>query len=160
MWSLARTAAIILAASWTIDRVGVPAGALLGGLVAAAALNIGGWGATALPPSGKLVGYAVVGWVIGQEVTVESIAAIRQAIVPVSFTVGSLVLVALIIGWALRYLGVDAQTGFLAASPGGLSQMAAISESVGADAPLVTVVHLARVVTVMVLAPIVARLAT
>lgn len=160
--SLLTTAVVALAGAALFEWIGVPAGALLGAVVAVALLNtVGDLGpAVELPATGRFLSYAALGWLVGGGVTRETLAVLGRAIVPVTVIVGLLLVVGLGLGWVLsRVAGMDQATAYLATSPGALTQMAAVANATGADAALVTTVHTARVVVLLVLAPVIGRLA-
>lgn len=143
------------------EAMRVPAGALIGGLVAVAALNL--WSDTArvveLPSSLRFAAFALLGWAIGQGVTPETLQTLRDRLVPMVLIVGALLVFGALVALLLTRLGIlDGTTAFLAASPGALSQMSALGTALQADATLVAAVHTMRVVTLVLLTPIVARL--
>lgn len=160
--SLLPTVLAALVGAAVFERLGVPAGALLGAVVGVAALNLVGSLPTAaeLPAAGRFLAYAGVGWLIGQGVTSETVRTLGRSLLPITLVVGALLAFGVGLGWLLVQLGVmDPATAYLAASPGALSQMAAVSASVGADAGLVVAVHTLRVVLLLVAAPFIGRLA-
>lgn len=156
------TALAALLGAALFERLGVPAGALLGSVVGVALLNtvtqLGP--ATDLPGPARFLAYAALGWLVGQGVTRATLAQVGRSFVPVVAVVVALLLFGLLLGWVLVRLDVmDPATSYLATSPGALSQMAAVAASVGADATLVTTVHTIRVVVLLLLAPLLGRLA-
>lgn len=153
-----QTAGAALIGAAALEMLKVPAGALIGAMIAVAAVNLVGWTTLELPPPVRFLAFAALGWSIGSAVTRESVQALRQFAVPLLVTVVALMLVGGLIAVALVALGLtDSITAFLASSPGGLSQMAALADAHGADAPLVAAVHTFRVVAVILVAPIIAR---
>lgn len=160
--SLLTTAAAALVGAAIFERLGVPAGALLGAVVAVALLNtVGSLGPAAqLPRAAEFLAYAALGWVVGQGVTRETLAQVGRSIGPVAAVVVALLLGGLALGWLLvRFEVMDPATSYLATSPGALSQMTAVAASIGADATLVTTVHTVRVIVLLLLAPLLGRLA-
>ncbi len=155
---IARSLAVAVSVALLFERLGVPAGALIGAMVGVA--TIGLLGAPTVG-SGNLLRFAafvVIGWELGSQVTKETLESVRQAAVPILVVVGGLLIASGLLALLLRGAGLDPVTAFLAASPGGLSQMAALSTEFGANPVLVSVVHLIRIVTVLLTAPVVARL--
>jgi uncharacterized membrane protein AbrB (regulator of aidB expression) len=62
------------------------------------------------------------------------------------------------IAWLLWWAGgIDPVTAFLAACPGGLAQMVSVSSEMGANSIIVTAVHLVRLASVLLVAPLIAR---
>ncbi len=155
---LARTLLAALVGGFVFDRLKVPAGALIGSMAAVAAVNLAGSQTVGAGSTLRFVAFAILGWEIGSQVTRESMSAARAAIVPVLIVVVGLLAAAGLFGWVLYRAGLDPVTAFLASSPGALSQMVALSAAFGANAVLVSVVHLIRVLVVILTAPLVARL--
>jgi uncharacterized protein len=148
-----------LFAAFALDRVNFPAGALIGAMVAIAALKLFGSGAPNIPGIVRFGALVIVGWDLGTRFN-------RQLIDTVSTHVISLLVVVLcflVTGWALAWmlykLGVmDPVTAVLATSPGGLVQMGALTSEVEANAGLVVGFHLLRIVSVLLSAPLISRL--
>jgi membrane AbrB-like protein len=83
---------------------------------------------------------------------------VRKAALPIVVVVAGLMVASVVLAFVLHRSGVDPVTAFLAASPGGLSQMVAISTDLGANVVVVSIVHLIRIIAVLVTAPLIARL--
>jgi hypothetical protein len=156
--SVVRTIVVIGVVAFALDRLNVPAGALIGAMAAAIFLNLSGAGTTPLPEWARFASFAAIGWVLGEGFTRDSLATLRSALVPVIVVVVTLVVTGVLLAYVLRWLGVDSATAFLSASPGGISQMAALSADTGANAPVVAVTHLVRIIAVISLAPLLFRL--
>ena len=156
---VAQTLIAALAGAAAFEALKVPAGALVGALVATAALNLLADGGTVeLPSSLQFLAFALLGWAVGEGVTTETLATLRSSLMPVVVIVVALLVFGALLALVLTRLGVlDSTTAFLAASPGALSQMSALGTAVGADVTLVATVHTLRVVALVLIAPIVAR---
>ena len=154
---IVRTVAAALIGAWVFERLRIPAGALIGAMVAVAGVNLAGAQAWPLPEWARFGSYAALGWMLGQGFTRETVAALKEAIVPVLIIVGTLLAATAIITVALHAMGLDVATAFLASSPGGISQMGAIALELDANAPLVVTAHLTRVIAVVVIAPLIAK---
>lgn len=158
MTTLVATMAAALATAALFEALRVPAGALIGAMVAVAALRLGGLGVGELPDAARFAGFAAIGWLIGQGVTRDVVATLWAAVVPVTASVAAIIVFGALVGWTLVRTGVlDPATAYLATSPGALTQMAAIGLDVGANTPIVVTVHVLRLVTLMLLAPVVVR---
>lgn len=156
---LVQTVLAALVGAAAFEALKVPAGALIGALVATAALNLITDGAAVeLPSSLRFAAFALLGWAVGQGVTTETVRTVRVSLVPIVLTVALLLFGALLAVLLTRFGVFDGTTAFLAASPGALSQMSALGQGLGADATLVATVHTVRVVTLVLVSPIVARL--
>lgn len=149
-----------LAGAAAFEAMKVPAGALIGSLVAVAAVNlVSEAGAVELPGVLRFGAFALLGWAIGQGVTNETVRALRDSLVPMTVIVIALVVFGALLAVVLTRAGVlDGTTAFLAASPGALSQMSALGTALDANASLVAAVHTLRVVTIVLVSPFVARL--
>lgn len=161
--SLLTTAAAALVGAVIFEWLEVPAGALLGAVVGVALLNtVGSLGpASELPDAARFFAYAGLGWLVGQGVTRATVAELRESLGLISMVVVALVLVGLALGWVLAHFGVmDQRTAYLAASPGALSQMSAVAVSLDANVTTVVTVHTIRVVALILLSPLIGRLAT
>lgn len=148
------TAAAAVLAALLLERLGVPSGALLGAMLGVMALNLAGRPVPAMAPGGRFVAFVILGWIIGSQFTPDTLAVVRAAVIPVALSVVALVLSGAAVAWGLCVLtGVDPASAFLAASPGALSQMAAVSDELGANVAFVTTMHVVRVVAVLLIAP-------
>ncbi|MEQ8719086.1 MAG: AbrB family transcriptional regulator [Acidimicrobiales bacterium] len=158
--NMLQTMAVALVGAAVFELLRVPAGALIGSLVGVAAYNIAVTaGAATLPGWSRFVAFAVLGWLIGQSMTRETLVSLRADLWSITVIVGSLMAVSAVVAIVLTRTGVlDGTTAFLASSPGGLSQMTALGNALDADVAYVATVHLTRVVLVLLSAPLVARL--
>jgi membrane AbrB-like protein len=155
-----RSLVAALLGAWILERLEVPAGALIGAMLAGAAVNLAGFDARPLPDWARFAAFAAIGWLLGQQFTRETVATLRAAVVPVLIVVTSLLIAGGLVALLLRRFGLDAGTALLAASPGGISQMAALAADTGANAPLVVTAHLVRVISVVITAPFLVRFLT
>lgn len=150
------TAALAGAALFELLRV--PAGALIGAMVAVTILNLTPSAASDLPSVAKFLAFAAVGWLIGEGITGDVLRSLVGNIYLIAITVVLLLVFGGLLALALVRLGLlDPATAFLATSPGGLAQMSALSAAVDADASVVATLHILRVVSVIAIAPLVLR---
>lgn len=151
------TIAAALVGAFVFERLGIPAGSLLGAVAGVGAVNLfASFDAVALPSSARFLAFAALGWAIGEGVDREALRALASSVGVIAITVVVLVAVGAITAWALTAFGMtDANTAYLTTSPGALSQMAELSADTGADSLLVTTTHTVRVVTVVLVAPLV-----
>lgn len=141
----------VLAAS-----VGIPAGGLVGSLVAVGGFNLLREREDRLPDSFRVFARVVLGTVIGSLVTVELLRSVGWwSLLAVGAAV-LLVLVGLACAAVLRRTtDCDRRTAIMAMSPGGLSEMAALSEELGCQASLVVAIHMVRKLLITVVAIVV-----
>ncbi|MDO9354985.1 MAG: AbrB family transcriptional regulator [Solirubrobacteraceae bacterium] len=139
--------------------VRLPAPALLGPLIVAAALTIADFDLMApVPPAVLQVGYALIGLTVGLRFTLESL---RHAAKIVPATMAMIVLlIVLSAGLGLLLvplIGVGALDAYLATTPGGLYVVLASASSSDVDATFVLAVQVLRVFAMLGAAPLLAR---
>lgn len=151
-----------LVGAFAFEKLGVPAGSLLGAVAAVAAVNlVASFDAVALPAPARFLAFAALGWAIGEGVTGETLRELRSSVAVIGITVVVLVAVGGLLAWVFTTTGMsDANTAYLTTSPGALSQMAALAADTGADGLLVTTTHTIRVIVVVMVAPVVTGLLT
>lgn len=140
-------------------RLRIPAGHLVGPMLVSAAIHL--TGLTAGKPPGLLVATAqvVVGSAIGARFAGESLTRIWQATrVALGLTA---ILLAITVATALAVhlaTGLDLSALILAYAPGGLAEMSLVALSLHVDAPFVATHHIARIIAIILVAPMVWRL--
>jgi membrane AbrB-like protein len=139
----------------------VPAGALLGPMTVAIALNLGGWSLGATPPALLVeVAYAVIGWQAGVRFTPESLRTVVGALLPSAALIMGVIVVCAGLGLVLSTLtGTSALDGYLATTPGGIYAVLATAVSAGTDVTFVMAVQVLRVIVMLLVMPAIARIA-
>jgi membrane AbrB-like protein len=144
------TAVLALAAG----AAGVPSAALFAALLTGLvwALAVGGMA----PPRRAIVpAQAVIGAALGSYFELEPLTALGGRWVPVGLVVAGTLAVSLLAGLAVAAIGgLDRPTALLGLVAGGASGIVAMSDELGADARLVAVMQYARVLVVVLLAPL------
>lgn len=157
--ALVTTALAALVGAFVFELLNVPAGALVGATTAVAIVTMSPLDGAQLPGSASFLAYAAVGWLIGQAFTRDIAGEILRLGVPIIAAVVLLLVAGGLVSFFLALCcGFGPSTAFLAASPGGLSQMSALAAAVNADAGIVMTLHLVRVTTVLLLSPLIVRL--
>jgi membrane AbrB-like protein len=146
------------ALAWAIR---VPAGTLLGPMTVAIAVNLAGWSYGAAPPTLLVeIAYAVIGWQAGARFTRQSVRTVLGALVPAAALIAGVILACAGLGLLLSALtGTSALDGYLATTPGGVYAVLATAVSAGTDVTFVMAVQVLRVVVMLLVTPVVARLA-
>lgn len=155
---LIRTLLAALAGGVVFDRFNVPAGPLIGAMVGVAAVNLLGSQAVGPPPVLRFAAFLIIGWELGAQIERSAVNQMRGAIVPILVVVGGLLATGALLAIILHAAGLDPITAFLSAAPGGLSQIGALAVEFRANAVVVSIVHLIRVIAVILVAPLVIRL--
>ena len=139
--------------------VRLPVAALLGPMLAAAAVDVSGVGPGVEVP-GLVVNAAflVIGLQVGISFTRESLRTIGRALPLALVTLTALVVACAGLGAVLAAAtGASALDGYLATTPGGLYAVLATAGDTGADTTFVLVVQVLRLFVMLLSAPLVAR---
>lgn len=148
--------AVGAAGAWIADLVGVPAGVMIGALVASGAYRLAGgptgnW-RSRYGRAGRLLLGAVIGGAFGPDV----VEPLMTAILPVLAIIAVMVCAGLALGWGLsRVTSLDLRTAMLSVMPGGLPAMVGMSDDLEADVTVVAGVHFARLTAILLITPLV-----
>jgi uncharacterized protein len=157
--SFAETLALATSGPLIGEKLRIRSGAFLLPLVAGVILIHLGWLVVELPPWLLVLSYAVVGWSIGLRFTRELLAHVAKAFPRVLACMIVLILVcAALAGLLVVIAGIDPLTAYLATSPGGADSVAIIAASSNVDVPFVLAMQTLRLVAVLFLAPVMAKL--
>jgi membrane AbrB-like protein len=137
----------------------VPAGGLLGPMAVALALSLTGLSFGANPPTLLVeVAYAVIGWQAGVRFTRPALRLV-VGVLPLAAALIVLV-VALCAGLGVllsELTGASPLEGYLATTPGGVYAVLATAISAGGDVTFVVAVQVLRVLVMLLVAPVLAR---
>lgn len=137
----------------------VPAGALLGPMVLAAALSMSGLVVGASVPTLLVdLAYAVIGWQAGLKFTRAALATVLRVLPAATALILAVIAVCaglgLVLSWAT---GMTPLEGYLATTPGGIYAVLATAISSGVDVTSVVAVQVLRVLLMLLVAPLLAR---
>lgn len=139
-------------------RLKMPAGALIGGMLAVAIANLGFGFDGAIPANFRTVAQIIVGGILGLSITRQTVAELRTIALPVGVLVVSMLGLSLIAGFILaKVTGWDLATAFFSSSPGGMTEMTLASMSFGADTPKVALLQLVRMISVISFLPLILK---
>ena len=135
-------------------RLRIPAGAFTGAMVGVGLLlAIVGFPEMRTPPSLNQMLQLLVGILVGLRVSRDSLASGARTLFPAAVLAAIFLLSGLAAALAAVALtGMSPATALFAAAPGGLTEMATIGTSLGADGPAVAAVHLSRLLLVIFVA--------
>ena len=154
----ATTIGLAALGAWAGLRFRLPAGALLGPMIAAGLLAFTGHLALELPGWLLALGYALVGWRIGLGFTAEVLRAVGRALPNILLSIGALIVSGAALGWLLTLVtGRDLLTCYLATSPGGADSVAIIASETTVDVPFVMAMQVLRFIAVLGAGPVLAR---
>lgn len=139
-------------------RYKVPAGAMVGSMMAVGLVNLLGVQLANLPPNARSAAQMVMGAVVGMSITRETLASLKGMVVPAMVLVLGMVCSGLFFGWLMsKMTGWDLVTTMFASSPGGMNEMTVAAYSMGADGPKVALLHLIRMISVVSIVPFVLK---
>jgi hypothetical protein len=148
------------------EKLRIRSGPLLIPLIAGVILVHLGWLQVELPPWLLVLSYAIVGWSIGLRFTNELLLHVAKAFPRVLASMVALILLCALLAAVLVALaGISPLTAYLATSPGGADSVAIISASSNGAGPnsvdvaFVMAMQTTRLIAVIFLAPVIARLA-
>lgn len=153
--------AVCALAAWPAEKLKVPAGALLGPMVVAIVLSVGGltFGGSA-PDLLVDLAYAVIGWQAGVRFTREAVRTVLRVLPLATGLILLIMVVCAALGLLLSAItGVTPLEGYLATNPGGIYAVLATAISAGGDVTFVVAVQVVRVILMLLVAPALARLA-
>ena len=146
----------VVVANW----IHVPAGTLVGAMIASAVANLVWKPMTGPPEWMRRAARVVLGMMIGMSITTETLRAVAGALLPVSIMVVALMILATTVAWGLHRWGrLDLPTALCGASPGNLSAIVTVAQELGGDPVAVATLHLVRMVSVVLFVPAFVRLA-
>jgi membrane AbrB-like protein len=139
--------------------VRLPVAALLGPMLAAAAVDLTGLGpAIEVPDLLQSAAFLVIGLQVGVSFTRASLATVGRALPLALAVIVALILASAGLGAVLAAAtGASALDGYLATTPGGLYAVLATATDSGADTTFVLAVQVLRLFVMLLSAPLVAR---
>ena len=154
-WEIIAAAPVaVLLGAYLGLRIGIPAGAFTGAMVAVG-LMLAALGFPSVPTP-DLLGQALqvmVGVLVGFRISRGSLASGAGTLLPAAILAALFLASAVAVAAAaIGLTGISPTTALFAAAPGGLTEMATIGASVGADGPAVAAVHLSRLLLVIFVA--------
>ncbi|MGQ9493765.1 MAG: AbrB family transcriptional regulator [Anaerolineae bacterium] len=146
--------AIGLAGALAADRLDIPAGLLIGAMVAVAIVKLAGFDLGKVPliydEGGKILLGTVIGATFNRRVLLQLGALLPSAIAATL----AMIATGLILGWLLSELTrLDLATGLFSLTPGGIAEMIAVAQEIGAHATIVATLQFLRLSSVVILAP-------
>ena len=130
----------------------LPEGTLLGAMIGVAVVKLTSDLTFQIPSAGRWIVYCLVGWLLGQTVTRESVAVLKSHPALILVVVSLFLVFGLALAWFLwGFNGLDVDTALLATAPGGIAQIGVLSAEAKLNVPLILSIHVLRVVSVIVL---------
>ncbi len=139
--------------------VRLPAAAVLGPMIVAAAASLGGLvGQAGVPEPLEAAAFLVIGLQVGLSFTRRSLRTIGRALPLALAIVVALIVACAGLGAVLSAVtDASALDGYLATTPGGMVSVLAVASDSGADSTFVLVVQVLRMFVMVLSAPLIAR---
>ncbi|GBD28884.1 hypothetical protein HRbin31_00908 [bacterium HR31] len=147
------TVGVGVAAGWLALWLGVPAGGLVGSMVAVAALRLAGGPVREVPMRARQAVQVLVGVIVAVSATWHPEVAPR-VVVPALVLTTYLMGVSAVAAWGVASLTRwPWPIAFLSSAPAGLTEISIAADDMGLDAPSIASLHVVRVVTVIACVP-------
>lgn len=138
----------------------MPLWPLTGGLVGAAAVNLGFGLAVQVPNLVVLLAQLLVGTAIGATIAPDTFRQFRKFLAPGVLAVGAVLAAGLLFGWAFAALGIlEPAESMLSLMPGGVAEMVTAGVALGFDGAVIIGAHMVRLFTVLLSLPLVLMVA-
>jgi uncharacterized protein len=151
--------ALAFAAALAGKLLRIPAGVLLGPMIATGALTLAGAGdAIAVPPLLRETAFGIIGLQVGLGFTMETVRQVGRLLAPVLASIAALLLACF--GLAVLLAATTPESlldAYLATTPGGLYAVLAVAFGAGANTTFIIAVQGLRVLVMVLLAPVAVR---
>lgn len=147
-----------LAGGFVGQKLRIPAGALIGALLAVIVLKLILKSEWALPKNVVFLLQVAVGVMVGATFHPSLLPTFYKIIVPVIVSCLVLVISGLLIAFIFSKMGImDFSTGYLGTSPGAMTVLLVLALENNANATVITCFHLFRVIFVILTAPLILK---
>lgn len=148
------TVAIGIIGGLLFQKLKFPAGAMVGAMVFTAIFNVA-TNVAYLPLETKVFTQMIAGAYIGHTITKKDVIALKNIIKPAFIMMLSMIILDMGMGFIMyKMSGVDIATALMSSAPGGMMDIALLSQDVGADSSKVALLQLIRLMTVMTCFPL------
>lgn len=141
-----------------LEYLGVPAGLLVGSIIAVGIVSVAGIPVSRLSPRLLDLLLVFIGITVADNITIETIATMANAafIIPIMIATLFMFATSFMVAWILhRLTGWDFPTSFLAAAPGGFTVMTALAVKHNRGPFKVSMLHLCRLLSINLVIPFV-----
>ncbi|MGI6038825.1 MAG: AbrB family transcriptional regulator, partial [Eubacteriales bacterium] len=136
-----------------VHSLGIAAGAMIGAMIASAACCMF-FGRTPFPKTLLLGMQIFAGAFIGIQLDREGLAQMSALGMPLLIMVVGIFFFVFLVSFLLHKItGLDLTTCMLSSTPGGVQEMALLSEDIGGDTPKIAVMQTARLISVILFFP-------
>jgi hypothetical protein len=154
MERIALTLALAVAGGFIGLKLKIPAGALLGSMIAVGTAGVLGV-KSEMPHSFNTIAQMILGGFLGLTINKDVIEGIKSFILPSFLVVLLLAIFGVLTGYIVSKLtGIEVYTSLFGSVPGGMQEMIVLSESYDVNHPAVVVIQTVRRVLIVVIYPI------
>lgn len=154
MERIALTLALAVVGGFIGLKLKIPAGALLGSMIAVGTAGVLGV-KSEMPHSFNTIAQMILGGFLGLTINKDVIEGIKSFILPSFLVVLLLAIFGVLTGYIVSKLtGIEVYTSLFGSVPGGMQEMIVLSESYDVNHPAVVVIQTVRRVLIVVIYPI------
>ncbi len=148
------TVALTIVGGFVGHTLGIPAGALLGSMVAVGAASLLG-AKPEMPQSYNIIAQMVLGGFLGLTITREVMASIKTHMIASMMVVALLSIFGVATGYIVsRLTGIELYTSLFGSAPGGMQEIVALSQAYQVDHSAVVVIQTVRRILIVVIYPL------
>lgn len=142
--------ALAAVAAYIFDRLSVPNAWMLGPMLAVLLLTVQGVHWSDFPPALSSLGQLCIGWSLGNRFRSDFFKRAPWLLLIATVFTFFMLLLTLGLAWSFHHItGLSVEVLVLALSPGGIAEMAITAKVLGLGVPLVTAVHVSRLLLVL-----------
>lgn len=154
------TLAVAFAFGYTLDRLKVPGGMMIGAVIGTCLLGVT-TGYAQIPKIAKTTAQVIAGAFIGAGVSREEMREMRTVVKPAAILLPGLLVINIVAGLLIFLTGpIDLMTALMSCTPGGISDIPMIAADLGADTSKVTLMQFVRFMMGIALFPSLIRIIT
>ncbi|ATW26120.1 AbrB family transcriptional regulator [Candidatus Formimonas warabiya] len=147
-----------IAGGLLLTYLNIPAGAMVGAMLGTVIIQVREKDKMEVPLKVRRLVRMIMGAYVGLGITAEGIRQVRDILWPAIMTIGGMSILTLLTMLILHKLyGWDLKTAILSSTPAGLSEIGMNAEDFQTDPVPITTIHLFRLITVLIIIPIVIK---
>jgi len=142
-------------------KLKIPAGAMIGSMLAVAAASLFKVDLGGLPSYSKAIVQVVLGAILGLGLRNMDLQQLKSLLIPAAVITGILLFTGFAIAFILnRFFGFDMMTAIFSSTPGGMTELSMVATEMDANSPVVAILQLIRLISIIVLVVPIAKLIT
>lgn len=157
--SVMKTLAVATAGGYIGHKLKIPSGAMMGAMVAVAVASLLKVDLGRLPEISKPAVQVILGAILGFGLSSITLQQLKSLFVPAVLMIAVLLAAGFAIAFIFhRYFGFDVMTAIFSSTPGGMTELSSVASEMNANAPVVAILQLMRLVSVIFLISPIAKL--